>query len=475
MTGILSVLTARKGRYLRLREGDLKEQRRLRMISEPILPLLIKTAIPTMIGMLVSIIYNLTDTFWIGRLNNKSMTAAIGIAYSFFSLMQAVGFWFGYGSGNVMSNRLGAKKEKEAQTVSSTGVVISIATGVAIMLCSYAFINPLVNALGGNVSADLSNYTTAYLKILIAAIPFLLYGVTLYNQMRLCGNVKDGMLGLASGMLLNIVLDPVFIIFLKMGIIGAGAATWIGEIVASAVLTVLSFKHGNIEVSLVRFKLSRENIYHILAGGAPNFSRQAITSIAAVLLNKTVSVYGESMIAAVTIATRVSALIYFLMIGFSQGFQPICAMNYGAKKYDRVDKAFRLTVIIGSCFMALGALVMFFMAGRLIGVFSGDSQVLEDGILLIKFQCLSLPFLAYYAVSSMYMQNIGRYLDSLIISVSKQGIFFIPLLFILPAICGKKGIYMLQPMADMFSFLLALLIIHRYRFTEKHILNGEIG
>ncbi len=450
---------ALKGRYRRLREDDLKAKRRQRMISEPILPLLIKTAIPTMIGMLVSIIYNLTDTFWIGRLDSKSMTAAIGIAYSFFSLMQAVGFWFGYGSGNVMSNRLGAKKEEEAKTVSSTGIVISIAVGIVIVLISYIFIEPLVNVMGGNASEDLRHYTIIYLKVLIAAIPFLLYGVTLYNQMRLCGNVKDGMLGLASGMLLNIVLDPVFIMIFKMGIVGAGAATLIGEVAASIVLTVLSFKHGNIAVSLKNFKPKGNVIYHILAGGAPNFSRQAVTSIAAVLLNKTAAMYGESMIAAVTIATRVSALVYFLMIGFSQGFQPICAMNYGAKKYDRVSKAFRLTVSIGTCFMTIGAVLLFITAGSMVKIFSTDPGVIDSGIHILRFQCISLPFLAFYAVSSMYLQNIGRYFNSLVISVSRQGLFFIPLLFVLSGTCGKLGLYMLQPAADILSFMMAVVIM----------------
>ncbi|MCM1243926.1 MAG: MATE family efflux transporter, partial [Roseburia sp.] len=245
---------------------ETKEQRRERIITAPLLPLLIKTAIPTIIGMLVTTLYNLTDTFWIGKLNNKSMTAAVGIVFAFVSFVQALGFWFGYGSGNVMSRRIGEGNEQEAEIVSSDGIVMALVTGTALMIPMLIWIEPLAALLGGDASESLMKYTIQYLRIMLIAIPFSLFATTLYNQLRLCGNVKDGMIGLLAGILTNIILDPIFIIFLHMEMLGAGLATLIGQILGAAVLAFLSCRHGNIPVRFNRCDLSGGRLYHILAG-----------------------------------------------------------------------------------------------------------------------------------------------------------------------------------------------------------------
>ncbi|MCM1039375.1 MAG: MATE family efflux transporter [Ruminococcus sp.] len=438
---------------------ETKEQRRERIITAPLLPLLIKTAIPTIIGMLVTTLYNLTDTFWIGKLNNKSMTAAVGIVFAFVSFVQALGFWFGYGSGNVMSRRIGEGNEQEAEIVSSDGIVMALVTGTALMIPMLIWIEPLAALLGGDASESLMKYTIQYLRIMLIAIPFSLFATTLYNQLRLCGNVKDGMIGLLAGILTNIILDPIFIIFLHMEMLGAGLATLIGQILGAAVLAILSCRHGNIPVRFNRCDLSGSRLYHILAGGAPNFSRQGITSIASVLLNIAAADFGEATIAAFTVSSRVAALGYMIMIGFGQGFQPICAMNYGAKKYDRVKKAFRLTVGIGTGIMVIAAALFALSAKPLVGVFVADEEVIRTGVVILRYQCISFPFLAFYAVSSMYMQNCGRYLTALVISIARQGIFYIPLLFILGAAFQDFGLYIVQPVSDILSFVLSAVIL----------------
>lgn len=440
-------------------DKETKEQRRERIITAPLLPLLIKTAIPTIIGMLVTVIYNLTDTFWIGKLDNKSMTAAVGIVFAFVSFIQALGFWFGYGSGNVMSRKLGEKNELEAEIISSNGVVLAAVTGIVLMIPMLIFVEPLAALLGGNTSESLMKYTVEYLRIMLIAVPFSLFATTVYNQLRLCGNVKDGMLGLLAGILANIILDPVLIIIFRMEMLGAGLATLIGQIIGTAVLTFLSYRHGNIPVRFNRCNFRGGRLYHILAGGAPNFSRQGITSIASVLLNVAAADFGEATIAAFTVSSRVAALGYMVMIGFGQGFQPICAMNYGAKKYDRVSKAFRLTVGIGTGLMVIAAAVCAVFANPLVGIFSNDGEVIRIGAEILRWQCVSFPFLAFYAVSSMYMQNCGKYMTSLIISISRQGIFYIPLLFALGAVLGDLGLYIVQPVSDILSFVLAAIIL----------------
>lgn len=458
---ILSGLTATRERCLGVKMNE-KQSRRERILTEPILPLLMKTSIPTIVGMLVNMLYNLTDTFFIGRLHNMSMTAAIGIVFSFVSFIQALGFWFGYGSGNAMSRKIGEQEDEEAEILSSIGVVMALVTGIVLMMILTVLVRLLAGLIGGNASSQLLDYTAEYLRIILFSVPFSLFGLTVYNQLRLCGNVKDGMIGLLAGMASNMILDPVFIFGLKMGFIGAGWATFTGQAIGSVVLLILSFQHGNIPVRLNRAYFSRIRVYHILAGGAPNFSRQGITGIASVLLNMAAAAFGESTIAALTVSSRIAALAYMVMIGWGQGFQPICAMNYGAKKYDRVKKAWKLTVWIGTVFLIMAAMILAVYAQPVSAVLSKDEEVVTLSAQILRLQCISLPFLGFYAVSSMFMQNIGQYSRALWISIARQGIFYIPLLFLFPAIGGQMGLFLVQPAADILAAGFAAVSIKNY-------------
>lgn len=446
---------------------DKKDLRRWEILNEPLLLLIMKMSIPTIIGMLIMVIYNLTDIFFVGLLNDKSMTAAIGIVFSFISIIQAIGFWFGYGSGNIMSKRLGEQNEEEVIVISSLGIVFSILSGFFIAILSYFFISDLSNFIGANVSSNLLKFTTQYLKVIIMTVPFILYSITLYNQLRLCGNVKDGMVGLLLGMFSNMLLDPIFIFTFNFGFIGAAYATLIGQIIACISLTMLASRNTNISISLKNIKYSKERIYHILMGGMPNFSRQAITSVSLILLNRVAASFGDSVIAALTISSRIVAIAYMIMIGWGQGFQPICAMNYGAKKYKRVRSAFKLTVLIGTVFLLISTVMLYIFSGYFLRAMSKDREVISIGVQILKIQCITIPLLAYYAISSMLMQNIGKYIWSLIISISRQGIFYIPLLYLLTNLYGKFGIYLLQPISDVLSFILTLIVLYKIRIMNK--------
>ncbi|MCR5109195.1 MAG: MATE family efflux transporter [Lachnospiraceae bacterium] len=444
-----------------------KNKRREEILTKPLLPLLIKIAVPTIIGMLITMIYNLTDTFFIGLLSKAHLTAAIGVVYSFVSMIQALGFWFGYGSGNRMSRCLGRRDEKEAELISADGLLLSVVSGIVLLIVLYPFSDSIAGFLGANASERLHESAVVYLRIMLVAMPFSIYALTLYNQLRLCGNVKDGMLGLMSGIILNIILDPIFILGLDMEIKGAGYATLIGQVTGSMVLTFLSFRHGNIKASLFPVSFKEGRLFHILAGGAPNFSRQSITSIAGVLLNMAASKYGENTIAAMTVATRVIMIAYSVMIGIGQGFQPICAMNYGAGKYDRVRRSFRLTVCAGTIVLVIATPLVFIFADSLSSMLSGNAEVAGLSAYILRIQVLSLPLMAFFAVSSMYMQNMGKYGKALFISVCRQGIFFMPLVFILPPLFDETGLYLIQPVADVMSFLAAVLIVRKYGCKEK--------
>ena len=444
-----------------------KELRREYILTAPLLPILIKMAIPTIIGMLVAMIYNLTDTFFIAMLGNKSMTAAIGITFSYVSLIQALGFWFGYGSGNAMSRSLGAGKNEEAEVYSSTAVVMALATGLVVSATSLIFISPLTTLIGGSASESLQSFAGAYQRVIALSLPFVLFSFTVYNQLRLCGNVKDGMKGLLAGMLTNIILDPLFIFGIKMGFIGAAYATLIGQAVGALVLFILAGKNGNIAVSLTKARFTRENVYHILVGGLPNFARQGITSLSLVLLNMVAAGFGEEVIAALTVSQRVAAVAYMLVIGWGQGFQPICAMNYGAGQYERVRKAFKYNVRVGTVFMSVSAVVLYVFAREFTKVLSRNEDVINIAVDMLRIQCLTLPFMAYFATGSMYMQNVGRYYTALLISISRQGIFYIPALFLLTLSFGQKGLYLVQPVADVLAFLLAAAVVRKKGLEYK--------
>lgn len=448
-----------------------KELRRKAILNDNLLPLLVKTSVPTIIGMLVMVIYNLTDTFFVGILNNKSMTAAIGIVFSFMSFIQAIGFWFGYGSGNIMSKKIGENEDAEAEIISSAGILFAIVIGILIAILSWFFVLPLSKFIGGSASENLLHFTVEYLKVIIISIPFGLYSITLYNQLRLCGNVKDGMIGLLTGMVVNMVLDPILMFVFKFGFIGAGYATLIGQIIGCIVLTNLSGKNGNIAVDLKKVRINKERVYHILAGGMPNFSRQSITSIALILLNVVAAKYGDGVIAALTVSSRILALAYMIMIGWGQGFQPICAMNYGAKQYDRVKKAFRISVICGTAFLIVSAILLYVFSEPLIKTMSKDKEVILVGSNILRMQCITMPLLGYFAISSMLMQNIGQYFWASIISISRQGLFYIPLLYILSNMFGQFGIYLLQPAADVLSFVLAIFIIWKTKLAKEGAMN----
>lgn len=276
------------------------------------------------------------------------------------------------------------------------------------------------------------------------------------------------MIGLLLGMFSNMVLDPVFMFIFKFGFVGAGFATLTGQIIACISLTMLAKRNGNIPVSLKNVKCSQERIYHILMGGMPNFSRQVITSVSLVLLNRVAANFGDSIIAALTVSSRIVAIAYMIMIGWGQGFQPICAMNYGAKQYDRVRSAFKWTVVIGTGFLVISTSVLYIFSEHLITLMSKDSEVISIGVQILRMQCITIPLLAYYAISSMLMQNIGKYFWSLIISISRQGIFYIPLLYLLTNLYGKLGIYLLPPIADVLSFILAVIVVYKIKNELKN-------
>ena len=435
-----------------------REERINRLTTQELFPLIVRMAIPSMIGMMVATIYNMTDTFWVGKLDNEAYTASVGVVFAFVSVIQAIGFWFGYGSGNYISRMLGKKEYEEAERMAANGVAIGAIAGVLILVLGLIFIDPLVSILGGNTSQELAVATKGYLRITICTVPFMLFSNTIYNQLRLSGAAKSSMYGLLVGMLINMVLDPIFILMIHMGVAGAAYASLIGQVAGCAMLWRETGRNGNISIKAKYLKPDICHIREILAGGAPNFCRQGITSISSVILNNIAGIYGVTVIAAVTVSQRVAYIAYALVIGFGQGFQPVCAINYGAGLYDRVKKAFKITWVTVTTFLVIVTPLLVIFAEKLTGAFATQTDVVELAVRMLRAQCVVLPFMGYYILSGMMLQNIGRFGLATSVTIAENGTVFIPVILICTYFLQVEGLIISKPIASAISLVYSIVV-----------------
>ncbi len=435
-----------------------REERINRLTTQELFPLIVRMAIPSMIGMMVATVYNMTDTFWVGKLDNEAYTASVGVVFAFVSVVQAIGFWFGYGSGNYISRMLGKKEYEEAERMAANGVAIGAITGVLILILGLVFTDPLVSILGGATSKELAVATRGYLKVTICTVPFMLFSNIIYNQLRLSGAAKSSMYGLLVGMLVNMVLDPVFILKFRMGVSGAAYASLIGQVFGCIMLWRETGRNGNIAIKAKYLKPDICHIKEILAGGAPNFCRQGITSISSVILNNIAGIYGVTVIAALTVSQRVAYIAYALVIGFGQGFQPVCALNYGAGLYDRVKKAFKITWVTVTTFLVIVTPLLVIFAEKLTGAFATQPDVVELAVRMLRAQCVVLPFMGYYILSGMMLQNIGRFGLATSVTVAENGTVFIPVILICTYFLRVEGLIISKPIASAISLVYSIVI-----------------
>ncbi len=435
-----------------------REERFLKITTGKIYPLLVKMAIPSMVGMIVATVYNMTDTFWVGKLNDATLTASVGVVFTFVSIIQAIGFWFGYGSGNYVSRMLGKKEVDKAEEMASTGVLLGIVVGVIMLVAGLFLLRPMARLMGAGSSEGLMDATVRYLRITVCSVPFMLTSNVIYNELRLAGSGGTSMIGLLVGMLLNMILDPILILAAGLGIEGAALASLCGQVVGVAVLYAGTKRGGNVRITISKARPDLQHVKEILAGGAPNFCRQGISSISAVLLNHMAGAFGVTAIAAVTIATRVLYIAYALVIGFGQGFQPICAMNYGAGKYDRIKKAFGMTLLTVTCFLIVSAFVLFYFRASLIGAFTTEEDVAMLAISMLEKWCLILPFMGYYILIGMLLQNIGRFGLATSVTTLENGFCFMPSLLLCCHFFGVNGLIWCKIIASLTSLLISMCI-----------------
>lgn len=428
------------------------------MLSEPVPHLVCQMAVPTVISMLVTSFYNMVDTFFVGKLNTQA-TAAVGVVFAVMAFIQAFGFFFGHGSGNFISRKLGAGEFEESNRMAAVGFFTAFFTGVIAGALGILFLTPLAKALGS--TPTILPYTKDYLRIILMGCPFMMSSLVLNNQLRFQGSASYAMVGIVTGAVLNIVLDPLLIFTFDMEVAGAALATVISQVVSFVILFLMSRKGGNIRIEFKNFKPSWGLYWEMFKGGIPSLCRQGLASVAQICLNHAAGAYGgdfsDAAIAALSIVGRISMFANSALIGFGQGFQPVCGMNYGAKQYSRVREAFRFCVKYAAVFLIVVSVAGIVFAKPLVTLFrKEDEDVIRIGTLALRLQCLVFPLNAWIVMCNMMLQSIGKAAKASLVAAARQGIFFIPLIWILPAFFGLLGVQMCQTWSDACSFLLSL-------------------
>ena len=424
------------------------------MTTTPVPSLIRKLAIPTIISMLITSFYVMADTYFVGQINTQS-TAAVGISFSVMAIIQALGFFCGHGSGNYISRRLGAQDYENAEKMAATGFFCAFLVGIAVTVIGLVFLTPISSMLGS--TPTIQPYTETYLGIILLGAPFMASSLVLNNQMRFQGNAIYAMFGIGLGAILNIALDPLLIFTFDMGIKGAAIATLASQVCSFLLLLYLDSRGTNIRIRFKHFSPTPALLKEIVYGGSPSLCRQGLASLATILLNVSAGVYGDAAIAGMSIVTRICMFINSFVIGFGQGFQPVCGFNYGAGFYRRVREGFWYCVKTGIVFLTLCSIIGYIYAPEIVTWFRKDDiHVIEIGARALRWQLITLPLGAWVILCNMLLQTIRKPVQAVILSSARQGLFFIPFILILPYFLGLQGVEMCQAAADLCSFLLAI-------------------
>lgn len=442
-----------------------------KLTETPVKKLITRLALPTVISMMITMIYNVTDTFFVSKISVAASGAA-GIVFGLMSIIQAFGFMFGHGSGSCISRQLGAKNIETARRYSSTGFFLSLLCGIAITALGLIFLEPLMKMLGS--TETILPYSSAYGKYVLIAAPAMTASCVMNNILRYEGMAALAMVGLTTGGILNIFLDPILIFSLNLGVDGAGIATMISQYISMLILlTMFLRKKTQSRINPKYFSFSPRIIGEIIGTGLPSLARQGLNSVSTMVLNLQAGIYGDECIAAISIVTKIGMLMFSVCIGIGQGFQPVCSFNYGAKKYGRVRAAIMFTWRFASAVMAAMGAISFVFAPKLIALFREEAKIVEIGTVALRVFCVAIFTLATVMLANMTFQAIGKIGSAFFLACTQNGLYFIPLILILPRLFGVTGIEIAQPIAYVISAITALpfLIAFIRTLSEK---DGEL-
>ena len=434
---------------------DINSREYAKMTETSVTKLVLWLAIPTVISQLISSIYNTADTYFVSTLGN-SATGAVGIVFSIQSLIQAFGFGMSVGCGSLLSRKLGERDVEAANRYTATGFYLSVFLGILIAVVGLSDTEGIMRLFGA--TDTILPYACDYGRVILAGAPIMCASFVLNFVLRSEGMPTRAMIGLSCGGIVNVILDPVLIIYCDKGITGAALATIIGQLVSFLVLLSF-FLFGGSGVSIAPKYISRRfyDYYLIFKNGFPTICRQGMGSLSTTLLNIAVKPYGDAAISAISIANKVYILIRNIIIGVGQGFQPVAGYNYGAKKLERVKKSFWVATVIGTVFSVAAGIAVALFPDEVMGFFrKGDVEVIEIGRRMLLYMSMSIPVLAFSTYVNQLYQSLGFVWEATLLACCRQGIFFVPLILILPNVIELNGIQMTQAAADILTFLVSI-------------------
>ena len=440
-----------------------QNEKYIRMTTAPVKGLIVRLAIPTMISMLVTTLYNLVDTYFVGQLADTRATAAVTVSYALMNIIQAVGFFFGQGSGNYISRALGNKEAEKCRKMAATGFLGALLSGTLILVFGMIFAEPLALLCGSEKDAQSLGYATDYMRVILIGAPAMCSSLVLNNQLRFQGNATFAMVGLSSGAVINVLLDALLVPRYK--VFGAAIATVACQYVSFFVLLFCTkFLSDNLKFSIKDASFRPFYLKEIFRGGFPSLCRQGIASVMNVSLMHCCAIAATAqqttsvLQAAFGIVSKLTMFISSMMIGFGQGFQPVCGFNFGAKKYDRVKDGVKFCTKSSLLVLIAFSVIGIVFAPQLIAQFRDDPEVIAIGVRTLRFQCISFPLVGWIIISNMMAQTIGYTVRASIMGMGRQFLFFVPCLYIMSAVMGLTGIEASQMTADIIGFVVSLAI-----------------
>lgn len=438
----------------------IENQQYNKMTQTPIWKLILTLSIPTTISMLITNIYNMADTYFVSQIS-VSASGATGIVFALMAIFQAFGFMFGHGAGSNISRNLGQKRIDVAKMFCSISFFLALFFGLLISFLGLIFIEPLMELLGSTPTI-LNDAKTYGLFILISG-PAMTVSCVMNNILRYEGKATFAMIGLTFGGIFNMFLDPILMFHLHLGVAGAGLSTAISQYL-SAIILIIPFLTGKTvtKINLQFFTHDFHDIVNIIVTGFPSLVRQGLNSLSTSVLNNVAAIYGDEAIAAMGIVSRCGNLLFSCALGLGQGYQPVCAFNYGAKKYERVKQGFWFTIILGTCVLIVMCSLCYMHSSQVIQLFRKDTTVVSIGSDALRYMCIFLPVLPLSGIGSMLFQSIGKSGRALFIACLQSGFIFIPLLFILPRFFGLTGIELSLPLSYVFSGITAIIFAIKF-------------
>ncbi len=424
---------------------------------------LLKLGIPTMVGMLISALYNAIDAYFVGGLGMSQM-GAVSVVFPIVQIIIGLGMMFGAGASSYISRLLGKGDNEQADKTASTSLFSGLLVGAIIIIGIMVFLDPVLTALGS--TETILPYARAYAKIYVTGSIINVFTVMMNNLLTAQGATKFTMIAMLTGSIANVILDPVMIYGMDLGIEGAAIATVISLCINMALyIGYIAKKKGVLRFSVRNIAPSKTIYAEVLKIGIPVLLFQMLASVAMGSINTAAKPYGDYAVAAMGAVTRIMTVVTYVVFGFLKGFQPFAGYNYGAKKYERLKKSIRLCMIWSTVFCIVAAIVLFIFADPIVSLFGTDTEMVDIAAKALRLNAVLFITFGFQMVYASLYLAIGKSLVGSVLSLSRQGIFFFPLVLVLPHVMGLTGVVWVQPMADLLTTILTIVFAVRINHT----------